>query len=237
MRGCLQAKFRASKLRFDSPTSHRSPLMSVVFPELKKPIEVVAACLTVPLDEHPEVRDLFPDKKTQHFSRCNVGGVEYFVRLLVELFNPSSGHFHLDIAQPWAGGEEANVPIEFIASAFQRLVGKSLRARFESRIRIPRADVSKASLLGAWRGVGLNVGGITGTLTAANIRLSDTVYKEIRWKPTDFKSDSPFLVELVAVLDRYPITADLLLTANRHIEDGLRRFITGQLPAADQQSR
>lgn len=184
--------------------------------------------MTVARENNHDVEDLFPSARTQLLVEIEQEGGLRFVRLLLERFPDGRGHFHLDIVFPGvlAPSQRPNCTLEQIQEHCERLIGKTLPVKFESRFMIPPGDVTQNSLLGAWSHVALNAGGVQTTLSAGNIRLGDSIYKEIKWRPGAARASEPVsVVDIIGHLGPYPISRDLFAVVRARAEEGLARFV------------
>lgn len=206
--------------------------MSFVQPEILPPLTALGICISVPLQQHEDLRDLFTDTTVQMDEAYQVAGNAYILRLLRSKFSPQRGHFHINILR--AAGEPNDV--QQLRAACDRMLGRVFDVNFQASFKLAPSVISRGTMLGAWTGTSMSVGGTTGKLVSANIVLSDSVYREVRWKrekPSSAQSD--LIVELFGVLSEHPVTEDLLTIARTRCESGYRKFVHGHAPQGSQQ--
>lgn len=197
--------------------------MPFEIPLVSPPIDAFAICIAVPFDTNPDVVDLFPPTRKTAVNKPDETRPDLAIRLLLDKFDSKTGHFHIDAAlRPT---EATTIALEDIQAKFDRLALKSLVVNIEGHFLIPTADIAKESLLGAWRHVVLNAGGMQTQLVSGNVRLNDSIFRELRWRPATKANQTRTAVELIGSLGVHPVSPDIMIIGQSKLDSAFSRLV------------
>jgi hypothetical protein len=205
--------------------------MALAIPELTSPMQSVSACANgISLIDHTSLKSHVPNERTEQLAKLDNGS---YLRLLRELVGDDKCHFHLELyAREYVESAEANSTLDEISKVFDdALLGKTLPLNFNSRFRLTQtpAPLGMISPMGI---VGVNIGGLNGTLSSATVRLADSVYRELKWQQSAPKANEPtrLEVELKGTLGLIPISANIFEIVVDRGNIGFQRLVNPTRP-------
>lgn len=186
----------------------------------------VSACANrISLIEHPEIAPFVPDSRMQEVVAVDGG----FVVLIRERLASGNVHFHLDAVKPAVDEPvpEATTSWDRLQETFDVLLGKTLHVNFASRFLVSAVEMPPVSLIRILNAGGIKINNTTASLSVATLKLSDSVFNQIKWKQIDRGGQLPpdFLIEISGQLGPMPVTSDLLIIAMGRASEGLQRFV------------
>jgi hypothetical protein len=197
--------------------------MPIEFPDIVRPLERLSACVTIPLNEHPALGEIFAVTRER---RAEIGN-NRIVRLLTDLANNrEGGHFHFDV---WNKRPEdvAIDSVETFQFDFDRVAGLELTINYSAIFLVPHAQVGQASFLRLAGGMNLNIGNINAKFTAQRMIVGDSTYKQFAWSTKDGTTDLE--VELRGSIPYQVVGARFLSTAMRVANDGFEKFVVNPI--------
>jgi hypothetical protein len=206
--------------------------MQIALPQIIAPLDAMAVCIHIPLDAHAELLPLFTEQVQRLEARSEEGADPRYLRLLMERAANGRGHFHIDAVRqrvfrgtpPPARASSAEIQKKYDA-----IVGKLLKVVFQSRFEVSPASLPKSSVVNLVAGVEIDFDGAIGSLTAATVRISDSVASEIRWKLVR-RNGTPFFVIEILQAKEMLIGENLLLDAECHLTDAFNKYVAVKRP-------
>jgi hypothetical protein len=202
--------------------------MPIEFPELEPPLVAVTACANrISLAEHPDIEPHVPAERTEEIALLDE---KRYVRLIRERFSDSGNvHFHVDLVM-LAPGERVPAEtssIDELRGRLDVLVGKTLFVNFTSRFVIAASELPQVSLVNMLSGLGMKFNNTSAKLSAASVRLDDSVFNEVRWRQANQagKAHPDNIVDLQGRLGLMPVTPELLTLVIGRATEGLHRFV------------
>ena len=183
------------------------------------------------MSENCDLADIIPAERQEDLALSDDGS--FSLRLIRERLIDDKCHFHLDLFNKgYVAIGEPNSTIEKIKEYFEKLVGKTLSVKFESRFLVTPKELPPNGLIKLFGSVGINFQGTQATLSGATIQLADSVYRELRWKPASPASDGTkrYWLELGGTLGPVSVSDDLLNIVRDRILAGLERFVIPKQP-------
>ncbi len=163
-------------------------------------------------------------------------GDNRYVRLVREKFAASGNvHFHIELIMTGHGQPvpAQTATVQELQDKVEVLLGKTLFVNFMSRFVIAATDLPSVSLVQILSGMGMKFNNTPAKLSAANVRLDDSVFSEVRWSQIGRKGKAhpDHVVELHGRLGLMPVTPDLLTIVIGRANEGLHRFVMPPRPA------
>jgi hypothetical protein len=201
--------------------------MALAIPELIPPLQSVSACASgISFTEHTEIEKHIPTDKTELLAKLESGS---YLQLIREQLESGKCHFHLDLfAKDYVESAHTNSTFEEISKLFDAvLLGKTLPINFHSRFRLIQQVVTPFGMIPSPPLVGVNFGGISGALSSATIRLSDSVYRELKWQQSAPKQGAPARldVELRGTLGLISVSPNIFEIVVDRANAGFQRMI------------
>ncbi len=207
--------------------------MPLILPEMTAPLGRVSVCANrISLEDNPELASQVSDKKIIETAQVSNNR---FLALTREKFPSGKYHFHLDLWSAQKNELPPGTPTTFdeINNKFSQLLGKLLTVNFVSVFSVPPKELGNASLIRLLANARIQFGGIVTALSAAQVRVEDSVFKEIGWNSqVDEDGKNPrFLVEVKGTLGEIEVSDKLLLVSRSRRLEALDKFITTKQPA------
>lgn len=212
-----------------SVEKYRVRPMNLQLPELTPRLRGLTACANaVSLEGNPSLDAEFPEIRSVATASSEPShGV---LRLIRERWQGKTGHLHVDFfhADDFPPDAEQSGAVEDVLEILERFRGATLTVNFESRFLIPSRELlAGTNPVTIFKAVPVCVSGIRAQVEAANLRLADTSFREIRWRiaqPVAAGQEPMFAVEICGSLGRIPITGELMLFVQSRAMEGMDRF-------------